>query len=33
MECYVWILLHVVLIKGSKWADIGYNMNYMKVFK
>jgi hypothetical protein len=25
-------LLHVVLIKGNKWANIGYNKSYMKVF-
>jgi hypothetical protein len=33
MECYILILLHVVLIKGKKGVDIEYNMNYMKVFK
>jgi hypothetical protein len=30
---YVLILLHIILINGNKWVDIGYNMNYMKIFK
>ena len=29
----LWSWLHVVLIKGNKWADIMYNINYMKVFE
>jgi hypothetical protein len=26
-------LITCYLGKGNKWADIGYNINYMKVFK
>ena len=33
MECYDLILQHVILIKDNKQVDIGYNMNYIKVFK
>jgi len=29
----LWSLLHVIPTKGNKWADIGYNMNYIKVFE
>ena len=32
-ECYVLILLHVIIIKSNKWTDIEYNINYIKVFK
>ena len=33
MKCYALILLHIVLIKGYKQENIGYNMNYMNVFE
>jgi hypothetical protein len=29
MECYILILLYVVLIKGNKQVDIMYSMNYI----
>jgi hypothetical protein len=28
-----WSWLHIVLIKCNKYADIEYNINYIKVFK
>ena len=33
MECYVLIMLHIVLIKGNKQEDIMYNINYINVIK
>jgi len=28
-----WSRLYVALIKGNKWANIIYNMNYIKIFE
>jgi hypothetical protein len=28
-----WSWLYVALIKSIKWANIGYNINYIKIFK
>jgi hypothetical protein len=28
-----WSGLYVALIKGNKWANIIYNMNYIKIFQ
>ena len=29
----LWSWLHIVLIKGNKWADIKYRINYINVFE